>query len=421
MARPPRPYWHSRNGCWASGVGEVSEKTGRRKPVYFRGIAKNQPGKAREALDAYIRARDALLISGADYTLDDLRTLYLSHSKAHAKPNTYHGHRKVLRLVRAFRHKGKAYAERLAREFTATDLDRIVQAWAAEGKRPTYIARMVASVQAVFNWASAPMPNREPERLIETNPLKGYSSPHCRIPDAPDRYADDAVLTKFLRWAWRRARGKGPLESRFDRMTTLLIRALTMTGARPEELCAAEWRDFEPRAVQDEAGEWWGTITLDSTRWKSGGRLKRDRIVYLPPRIVSAILAIKRLPGRHPKFIWTHRRGPRADVRGSGSATHGDRWNSNAFSRKVKTWRREAITDGIALADEGALRLTPYLLRHNAARKILAKSEGDTYLTGKLIGTSAAMVQKVYGSSEEARLVGAASGLRLGKKAKPES
>src|SRR5262249_23054361 len=154
--------------------------------------------KAQKALTEYLKSRDAQESRGTDYTFGELRRLYLDHSKATAKERTYVGHRKVLRLVAKFEHRGQAYADRPATESTTTDLERIVVAWHEAGRKATYIARMVASVQAVFNWSAEPAPNRTPERLIPTNPLRGYSSPHTKAAAAPDRHIDDAALRRFL-------------------------------------------------------------------------------------------------------------------------------------------------------------------------------------------------------------------------------
>jgi integrase len=416
MPRPAKPRWSHPRQAWISSVGEISEKSGRRLPVAFRIGRDGRPLgpkdriRAGQVLDDYLAERETRVIVGGDFTFGQLCTLYLDYSQRNAAPNTYRGHRKVLRLVQKVESGRQTLGEKLAREFTATDLDRVVVAWAEADRKPTYIARMVASVQAVFNWAAAPVPKRDPERLIAANPLKGYRSVHCQIPDAPDRYASDDEVSAFLKWGRDRARKIGGLAGRFDRLTIEIIYAMSLTGARPGELCAALWNDFSPRKVQDKTGQWWGLIVFPPKRHKTGGKTGKPREIYCPAPLVRTILAIGRLKGRHPEFIWSHRRGARAATRGADVATQGEPWNSNALSRRIKQLRLMAIDDGVPLANEGDNRFVAYRLRHTAAAKLLMSGE-DIYTVAKLLGTSAAMIQRRYGSILRGRLADAAGGL----------
>jgi integrase len=416
MPRPAKARWSHERQAWLSAVGEISEKSGRRKPVAFRVGRDGRPLgpkdrlRARDVLDDYLAERQTRVIVGGDFTFGHLCTLYLAYSDKNAAKNTYRGHKKVLRLVQKFPSGRQTCGEKLAREFNATDLDRVVVNWAKDDppKKPTYIARMVSSVQAVFNWAAAPVPGRDPERLISTNPIKGYRSPHCQIPDAPDRYAPDDEVDAFLQWGRDRARKIGGLAGRFDRLTVEIVFAMSRTGARPGELCDARWSDFSPLAVQDKTGEWWGLIVLPPKRHKTGGKTGKPREIYCPAVLVRKIQAIGRLKGRHPEFIWTHRRGARAEARGVVVPSFGEPWNSNTLSRRIKEFRRMAIAAGVALEDEGDNRFVAYRLRHTVAAKLLMAGE-DIYTVAKLLGTSAMMIQRRYGSLLRERMADAAN------------
>jgi integrase len=416
MPRPARVRWSESRQAWISAVGETSAKNGRRKPVPFRVGRDDRPLgpkdrlRAQQVLDDYLVERDKEVMVRGDFTFGQLCESYLSYSLKNAAPNTYRGHRKVLRLVCRYRAGKATYGDKLARDFSTDDLDRFVLGWAEAGRAPTYIARMVASVQAVFNWAAGSIVGRTPARLIAANPVKGYRSVHCQIPDAPDKYAPDEEVEAFLKWGRDRARKVGGLAGRFDRLTIELVFAMSRTGARPGELCAALWGDFTPRKVQDAAGDWWGLIVFPPKRHKTGKRTGKPREVYCPASLVRRIEAIRRLKGRHPEFIWTHRRGARSKTRGAMVATEGEPWNSNALSRRIKELRRMAIADGVPLADTGDNRFVAYRLRHTAAAKLIMAGQ-DLYTVAKLLGTSVQMVQKRYGSLLRSCLATAAGGL----------
>lgn len=374
-------------------------------------LGRKDRAQAQRMLDAYLAARDPRPEPGGSWSFGSLVTLFLAYASTRARPNTLAGHTKVLRRVNGTADaKGTSWRERIVRTLTATDLDRIVEAWAAADLKPSYIARMVASVQAVLNWSARPIAGRDPECLIAANPLKGYSSPHCHVPDAADRYAAAAEVQGFLRWARARARTFKGIAGRFERLAVELIRAVALTGARPGELCVAERADFEARAGRDQAGAWWGTITLDPARTKTGRKTGRKREVFLPPELVRTIRAILRLRDHHPRFVFTHRRAARSAQRGEGRREWGEPWNSNALSRKVKDLRRQAIAEGLALADSGDNRFVMYRLRHTAAANLLMAGH-DPYTVGKLLGTSAAMIQKRYGSLLKGHMIGAAAAL----------
>lgn len=406
---PPRarPRWHTTNQEWVSDVGEAYvDKSGRvrRRTVAFPGIGKKDVRRAREALAEFLDLRDDPEVPRGQCVFSQVCQLYLIHSERTAAESTYKGHRQMLAYVCDTLHAGRKFGDRKAEEITATDLDRIVQAWAAKKRSPTYISRMIGSVQAAMNWAAAPVAGRDPERLIASNPLKGYTSPAAKIPDAPDRFAERDEVEAFVKWLRvRAARMETHLIGKFEARLAGLIWTGYLSGARPGELCIAEWGDFDPR-VEEVNGQWWGRIVLDHTRWKAGRKTGRKRVIYLHPDSVAEIEAIRSDPDRHPRWIWTHKRGSRAEGRGDQKPEWGSPWSSNYLSRKVRNLRREAIEEKVPLLDSGDDRFTFYRLRHSRAAELLAAGV-DLYTVGKLLGTSATMVQKRYGSRLQKDLV----------------
>ena len=441
MPRKADIYWHGKNKAWVSAIGEVGAN-GRRRPVYFRDIPYGPDGganhrKAKAALAAFLAARDARRKEAEDLTFGELARLYLRWlgdrvERGKAKANTRRSHAQALTKFLATPGAGGVLLDRRpAHELTGTEVGTVLERWAtADDLGPNYLGRILSSVQAVLNWAADPLPGRQPEKLLAANPIAKLSHEATKAPQSPDRYAAEAEVRAFLAWGYARAENysrsqsykksgrtvikSGPLERRFERLTIDLIRVAYLTGTRPGELRIAEWGDYKPQAVQV-AGAWWGLIKLDPKRWKSGGKTGKARVVFLPPEAVEVIEAIQALEGRHPRFIWTHKRGPvprtreaSLDSPADAPASHGVPWSESALPNKVCALRKEAIAAGVPLLDEGPDRFVMYRLRHTRAAELLMAGV-DVGTVAKLLGTSVEMIEKTYGSYTSSHLAEAAA------------
>lgn len=438
MAKQPKPFWHKTNQCWCSCIGDVSEKTGRRKPVYFREIPYGPKGspnfrKVQAAIDEHIASRPvAVVVHSTEPTFDDLSRKYLVwlENRVHSgksKPLTYTGHQKALdKFSKSPGFGGTPHGKILARDFTATMMSRFIDGMAnadrgvgkPRGYGPNYIGRILASVQTVLNWAAAPRADRaagDPERLIPENPVKGFSHEATRAPHSPTRFVAEAQVRKFFDWGYARAETysragkraapggwwtpKHPeLDRWFERIIIDLIRVAYLTGTRPGEVRVARWVDYEPEAVRlDGIDGFCGRITLDPTRWKSGNKTGKHREILLEPEAVSVIEGIRADPKHHPVYIWTHGIAPHAKDRDEVSVAHGVPWGDNALTTRVCTLRRSAIADGIRLEDVGPNRFVMYLLRHTRAAELLMGGV-PIATVAQLLGTSVQMIQNTYGS-----------------------
>lgn len=412
MPRSARVRWIAKVKAWRSDVGPRSPKSGRRTPVYFRKddsgaeIPSTKAGErtAQKLLLAYVDRRDENEAAGArglsEPTVEQLSVLWLSHVKRTATRESHQVARSAIGQFCNFTHRGTAYRDRLASSLTATDLARYVESRRAEGRRPHYLAKLAGVVQAMMNWAADPQPGREPERLLPGgNPLRGMAAP--KVPDSPERFAKTKQIAGFLR-AWlaiARGRKRGGRIGRYERLTLLLIRCLIQTGARPGELCRAEWSEVDWRAGVTSAGHAFAKVTLPPEKWKAGRATGKSRTVYLTPTLTRALRREMGRDDRHPTHLFCHVRRRRAC---GPDAPETDPWTAAALCARVRKVRRRT-----GFADEGPNRIVNYLWRHTAASRALMRGM-DLVTLAALLGTSPQMIMKHYGHLLSGHMIAAA-------------
>lgn len=411
MSRDAKVRWIDKVKAWRSDVGPRSPKSGRRMPVYFRRgedgsqLSNNKASEraARRLLEKYLDARDEHEFFGnlglADPTVEQLRLLWLSHVKRSGTKETHQVCRSAIGQFCAFAHQGTVYRDRRASTLTTTDVTRFLNAKQAQRRKPNYLAKLAGVVQAMLNWAADPQADRNPERLLPAgNPIRGMKAP--TVPDSPERFADVKTLATFLRGWWRLTRtkkSKGRMR-RYDRLTVLLIRCLIQTGARPGELCKAEWGDVDWEAARTSAGHPFGRITLPPERWKAGKKTGKSRTVYLTPTLTRALRREFGRPDRHPTHLFWH-------VRRREGVGDSEPWTSAALGARTRKVRRK-----LGAEDEGPNRIVNYLFRHTAASRGLMRGL-DPVTVAALLGTSPAMLAKHYGHILNSHLAGAAETL----------
>lgn len=412
MGRINKVYYHTGSKRWAYGGGDVSEKTGRRKTVYLSPEIPDTPDgrrKATKLMEAHLAERPTEIVGGPQLTVRELANLYGVWSKTSIKLSTYETNMSYFRMI--LDHPtgaGRTFGGLSSEEITATVAHELVLALVGRNYKATTIRAIMSLVKACLNWAAAPIAGRTPERIIPVNPLDKFSSPHTRVPSFPDRYAGRDEVEAFVAWVHKQADAMPPLMGRFEHRYADLVWTLYLTGARPLELCTAEWGDFNPQAQQF-GNDWWGSIVLDWTRHKTGKKKRNNRVILLAPELVSMIEAY-RTTDHHPRWIWTHRRGAGSLERFEDSdKIWGDPWARPALSSKTKNLRRLAMADGVPVKDVGDQRFNLYRLRHSRAAELLEATNDDVYLVATFLGTSVAMIEKTYGSIGRERLVSAGS------------
>ena len=386
--------------AWASEVGEPwSDKKGkkRRREVRFAfGPAERE--RALAAMLAYRERQRAV----EDSPLASIPTIaviqaYLQWSAENADPRTHRGYDEILPKFYLWETgDGTRLGELPAWQVQGSHLEAIVESMTAAGNSPHYIDRLVKSVKRVWAWAARPNPARTPPTLVSGDPFAQVKRP--RIPRSPERYLKKRHVEEFLRWAYwsakRKARGAArnrfigseddTLLCRFDRIFVLMIRFIRMTGCRPDEAARARWSDLD-------LGR--GTLTI---RGKLTSRTGMQRVVFLTPRLVRMLEGLEKLPGRHPEFIFTHKRGKFHEARGASDPLAGEPYLKDAIQNKLRGLRKRAIEAGLPVEDKGPNRLALYGLRHTRISDDLMAG-GDLPTIAAIHNTSVDQIQKTYG------------------------
>ncbi len=391
MPRPSHPWWWADRGCWAANVGgkrhcaprEIGEKDWlAARDWHARLLRDLSPGTVRRA---------------GSLTVQDLCEDYLRWdlARVEAGERSRQGFRPARTVLGKFAdavHKGKRIGSKPAVQFTAGDLQAVLAQWKADGRSPGYCVSLVSTVRGVFNWAARPIPERDPERLIESNPIAGFRGPTA--PAAKPRYAQRAEAAAWLRWL----RGRG-----VNRSFLHIQRALIHCGARPSELVRARWKHVDWDGWTTPRGGHPGAmITLDD--WKNSRKSGKARRIFLPPPIRRVLLiAARGQPDdpERPLFV----------------SESGEAWsNADAVGGRVRR-QRDAANAAAGAAGRpapfkqvGPDKLINYRWRHTAASTLIMNGF-DITTVAELLGTSPDHVRKTYAHLLTKHLAGAASGL----------
>jgi len=422
MARRQTVWWIQATQGWRADAGPRSEKTGRRRPVYFRGLPNNAKGKrqAEDALEEFIRDRDrreeAEARSPGDPSVWQVIQAYLQHAEGTVEPRTVATHAGRLdvwmnRAPGVLRDEdGDPQDVRPARTLKPADLSRVAKAMTDEGLAAHYVGGVVASVKACWAWAARHEEDRRPQKIVAEDVFKDVKGP--RIPQAPERYLPPGQAEALLAFIDAKAEAAPGLTGQFDRMTALLYRCLYESGARPSELCRATWRDFDAEA---------GVIVLK--KHKTGEKVGKPRRIPLTGVLADRVKALRSRESAHPDFIFTHRRGRNSEKRGAKDAGSGEPWTVGPLGQKFRKLRIEAtkagidvrVRDGAGQVPEGSPECTLYDFR----RTFASDADGAGFTSGRTadaMGNSAVMVDRIYRTRQAKDAVAVAEAIAEGRK-----
>ncbi len=416
MPRRPTYYWDKREQAYRTDAG------GRTK--HFRGIPREDNVAIAQAFSDHLEQLDAAR-RPAEPDLTDLITAFLKADRGPKARRTRQSHKERLTKFASFPAPDDpaVYCLRAVRSFREQDLRVAVAAWLKAGHSPHYIAGLVRSVKAAFNWGATEVGGR----LIAADLFKDVKAPATGR--APDRYAERSELAAFLWFVWRRADTLPEgVRRRFSRRLVLMVRIAAYTGARPGTLVSAWWDDFAPARR---------TITLPPDRHKTGHKTGKPLVLYLTPILARSLRRERERPDRHDASIFTHERGKGAVARGV-EIGKGEPWGKfidladgrpsfdprpTALCHQIRKLRRQAIGWAIFLKsvgksargldliqDEGDNRFVMYRLRHTKASDDLMAG-GNPATVAALLGTSTKMLETTYVHYQDDHLAGVAADL----------
>lgn len=425
MGWKPKPRWHSARSRWYAAIGERDAR-GKAAEVYApAAITRTDEAGAWQWLTERLKARELVPTPGG-LSVAHLAELYLAACDArvgvddlarkHAENKAHH----LGWFVGDF-------GPRPARSLKPDE----VEAWLAKGRAKwsgNYVASIGRTVSACFRWGVK-------SGRLESNPVDGFSVP--TVPDPPERYASKSEAAVWLAWIQQDARrrvaavrreSERPAARAAVRNWHLLQRCLIHTGARPGELACLRWDDLEWDARRAADGRPFAVAKIPPTRWKSGRKTGRWRVIYFSPELSNALKRRSTKPGRHPTHVFyclgPGDRGDKRPWRSGSELTQPGRRARNRLVefRAAAVARRDAGAElrpmerwalAVEVEADGPDRFVNYLWRHTAASTLLMMGVDPTSVA-KLLGTSAEMVMKVYGHLIDGHLVAAA-----GKLARP--
>jgi integrase len=168
------------------------------------------------------------------------------------------------------------------------------------------------------------------------------------------------------------------------------VRFIVLTGCRPEEACSLRWDhvDLERRVCD---------LALEH---KTGSRTGRARLIGIPLALTPDLHAAHARAGRHPEYVFTHRRGKGSVAKGDSDRRAGVPWEPKALGYWFRRHRAEAVAAGVPVDP----RRTLYDYRRTFAAHAYAAGLTAEQAAWAL-GNSARMVDEVYASlaAEEVR------------------
>lgn len=415
MPRKPKAFYDERAGCWASSaIGDLkvtpAGKTYRAKVFNLELTSKARDALAAQAwLHAELEAIEKAKRSSDDPTFAQVVEYYLEAVERRLAPETYDRRQEQLDRFGTWPRADdpQRFDLRLVRSITQGDGERYREAMIDAGNSASYIADgLIKSLKACLAWACSVEPGRFPGLPLAVNPFASLKGP--TVAGRKVRKVDPRALARFVGWAWCRAVGAPGLNGRFAKISVILLMTLRDTGARPKDLCVAEWEELRILA------DGWGLITLPPWKWKNGHLTGQDRIIALPPHCVHWIEWIRALPGRHETRIFTHRRGRGKAADGSGSASAGEPWvwldpvrKRKGDTKMLQQWFKRLRTEGAAAGYVLPAGFRLYFNRSYFATGARRLGVNDVALA-RAMGTSVRMLDSNYTDLDESDVLGVA-------------
>lgn len=332
-----KPRWCARDKVWLM-PGEVSEVTGRRKYVILR----DEEGRKVKGNDHIGKVKAMLRLQAQrdlGPTVREVIRRYLEwHTHRSSKLATISDLQFHLFNFGRFEHQGVRYFDRPASSIMLRDLAQVRKSMEARGCKTGYTRHLYSAVLACWRWASRPIEDREPERLLDTNPLEGAERP--KAGKVRKMIIPWPTIEALLSFAERRA-SETRQQARAIRKV-MMLRLVAESGCRPLEACSLEW---------DWVHEKDRIIVIPPAYHKTGWHRGDYRMIGLTERMAEDLGQLRASihTVSHPRWVF---------------ALIGDRDRSpsrHGFDHWFASLRTRAIEAGISIP----LSMTLYSLRHS--------------------------------------------------------
>lgn len=367
MARAIKPRWVARDKEWLVPLGPISEVTGRRKYVVLRDeqgrkIAGNDHlGKIRA-----LRRLEERISSGP--SVSELTQEYLNwHEDRGSRPTTINDHEFHLNKFGLFEYNGIRYCDRPASGIVLRDLTRIRESMESRGCQSGYIRHLYSSVLACWRWAARPIEGRDPERLLETNPLEGAELP--KPGKSRKIIVPWSTINKLIDFAIRRSVQLRGWNYACALRKVLIFNLIAESGCRPAEACCLEWAWIHEQNR---------VIVIPAKAHKTGWRHGEDRVIGLTSAMADLLLDLRHYTLTHPTWVFALKGQNQAPSR------HGlDHWFADL--------REAAIKADLPISSS----MTLYSLRHSLVTQ--ARQGGVEYRDlAAHMGHSEQVAEEVY-------------------------
>jgi integrase len=310
MPREAGPRLDDRSRRWIVQMGDPSPTTGRRGRVILRDEhgnpieAKDKAG-AFAAYAALLRAKDEEKERRIGPSACDVVNAFLKWHEAHGSmPDTVATHEWHLGKFLEFEHRGVKYNDRPAATFEVADWSRYRKDMEGRGLATGTIRLAYSSVHACWHWASRPIEDREPLRLISENPFCGLPRPkkgkgrRLVLP-----FETVLAMASFVTdWADRPVEPGMPRNQKVainrercrNRLKALACRLIIESGCRPKETAMLRWDWLH----EDERA-----IEIPEELIKN----HKDRHIPLRPAMADTLRAMREGGNAHPVWVFVPR------------------------------------------------------------------------------------------------------------------
>jgi integrase len=253
MARRPTGYWDDRVKAYFCRIGPISEVSGKARPLMLKddnGVRLPYSGPAEKspavqgAIRRILAERAEAERRQAGPTVGDVVDAFVQwHRDQGSAPQTIQDH--VYRLTRfgRFSWGGVPYHRRAAASISLKDLARFRKDLEAKGNQTGSLKIWYGSILACWRWAARPVEDREPERLIPSNPFEGLARP--KRGKFRKQYIPPVVADRLLEFAAERIARLPSKARRLEPRRLLALKLIVTCGCRPFEAAALEWREID--------------------------------------------------------------------------------------------------------------------------------------------------------------------------------